>query len=59
MCMSAHARVPTALKQSVWLQYNGEQFHAKCAVSWCKTNVTPFTFEAGHNVPSSGVYRSC
>lgn len=48
-----HQRVPNALKQNVWLRYNGEKFNSKCAVTWCKNIITPFTFEAGHDVPSS------
>ena len=28
-------------------------FTDKCAVKWCNAQVTPFTFEAGHNIPES------
>ena len=42
-----------ALKQSIWLEYNGKTFEAKCQVSWCKNIVTVYNFEAGHNIPES------
>lgn len=42
-----------ALKQNVWLTYNGERFKCKCLVEWCTNMITPFTFEAGHNIPFS------
>ena len=46
-------RVPAALRQSIWLRWVGRKFDAKCAVTWCNATITPFTFEAGHNVPAS------
>ena len=45
--------IPKALKTAVWLTYVGKQFEIKCHVAWCKTLITPFTFETGHNVPES------
>ena len=45
--------IPAALKQAIWNKYNGVLFEAKCHVSWCKNIITPFTFEAGHNIPES------
>lgn len=44
---------PRALREQVWIRYNGETFEAKCVVDWCQTKLTVFTFEAGHNVPYS------
>ena len=46
-------KVPSSLKHNVWIMYVGEKFDGKCAVSWCKNRITPFTFEAGHNIPFS------
>lgn len=45
--------IPKSLKTAVWLTYVGKQFEIKCHVAWCKTLITPFTFETGHNVPES------
>lgn len=42
-----------ALREQVWTYYHGENFKGKCAVSWCMSNLTVFTFETGHNVPYS------
>lgn len=47
------AKIPSSLKHAVWLQYNNKMFECKCQVKWCPNIVTPFTFEAGHNVPES------
>jgi len=46
-------KIPTALRNQVWLHHFGEQFRAKCPTSWCTNAVTPFSFEAGHNIPES------
>lgn len=45
--------IPKALKSMVWLHWNGKKFECKCNVSWCKNKITPFDFEAGHNIPES------
>jgi hypothetical protein len=45
--------IPSALRQQVWIKYNGEVFKSKCTVKWCKNIITPFNFEAGHNIPFS------
>ena len=50
---SVKVTIPRALKNEVWITYVGKAFDAKCNVSWCTTTITPFTFEAGHNVPES------
>lgn len=49
--MVIRRNIPSALRQQVWIKYNGEIFNAKCKIQWCKNIITPFTFEAGHNIP--------
>jgi hypothetical protein len=47
-------KIPLALKEQVWLLYFGDKnFKHKCFVEWCENSITPFTFEAGHNIPES------
>jgi len=46
-------KIPSSLRQMVWLTYNDERFRTKCHVNWCKNTITPFTFEVGHNRPES------
>lgn len=46
-------KIPSSLRQMVWVTYNREVFRAKCQVSWCQNIITPFTFEVGHNKPES------
>lgn len=47
------AHIPKSLKNSIWLTYCGEVYSCKCTVTWCTTTMTPFNFEAGHNIPES------
>jgi hypothetical protein len=46
-------KIPTALRNQTWISYMGERFRVKCPTTWCQTTITPFTFEAGHNIPES------
>lgn len=45
--------VPKALREQVWRTHIGESYKAKCAVTWCTNQITPFDYEVGHNVPHS------
>jgi hypothetical protein len=45
--------IPRSLKNTVWNKYVGDKFITKCAVKWCDTQINPFTFETGHNIPES------
>jgi hypothetical protein len=47
------APIPRSLKNMIWITYCGEVYSSKCTVTWCTTVMTPFNFEAGHNVPES------
>ncbi len=46
-------KIPASLRHNVWIRWVGKNFDAKCTVKWCKNTITPFTFEAGHNIPES------
>jgi len=46
-------KIPTALRNQVWIIKFGETFRTKCPTSWCQNTITPFSFEAGHNIPES------
>lgn len=43
--------IPQALRIALWEKYNKKQYDVKCQVAWCNCRITPFTFEAGHNIP--------
>ena len=45
--------IPKALRQQVWLKYNGKCFENKCNIIWCKNNIDVFNFHVGHNIPES------
>jgi len=45
------SKIPSALRQAVWIKHNGEVFKAKCYVDWCQTPVTVFNFQCGHDKP--------
>lgn len=46
-------KIPKALRETIWLKYNGKVFEAKCNISWCKNITTVYDFSAGHNKPES------
>jgi len=45
--------IPTAIRQQVWIQYNGEVFSKKCNIVWCQNKTSVFNFHVGHNIPRS------
>ena len=45
--------VPKALREQVWRTHIGDHYIAKCAVTWCTNEITPFDYEVGHNIPHS------
>ena len=53
VAVAAKAKIPKALREQVWLHYNGTQFNRKCFVEWCTNIISPFSFEVGHNIPES------
>ncbi len=44
-------KIPSALRQQVWIHHMGEVFSGKCKVDWCKNQINVFNYQAGHNVP--------
>jgi len=51
--------IPKSLKENVWVKWVGESYSAKCYIEWCKNKITPFTFEAGHDIPESKGGKTC
>ena len=45
--------IPQALRQQVWVQYNGSVFKHKCRVKWCTNIISVFNFHVGHDIPKS------
>ena len=43
--------IPKALREQVWIKFNGTTFKHKCFVSWCTNMITVFNYECGHNIP--------
>jgi hypothetical protein len=46
-------KIAAALREQVWLASMGEQFKAKCTVTWCSNQVTVFNFQCGHLLAES------
>lgn len=46
-------KIPKALREQVWLKYNGKKFESKCYITWCKNIINVFDFQSGHNIPFS------
>ncbi len=57
--MAKKKNIPKSLKENVWKKWIGESYNAKCTVEWCKNRITPFTFEAGHDIPESKGGKTC
>lgn len=51
--MTIKLRIPVALREQVWITYNGRRFENKCFIRWCKNKITVFDFQVGHNIPES------
>ena len=47
------AKIPLAMKQTVWVNQFGEVYKHKCVTKWCHRVITVFDFEVGHNIPES------
>ncbi len=45
--------IPKALREQVWIKYNGKRFNKKCYVKWCKNDINCFNFDCGHDIPES------
>ncbi len=45
--------IPKALREQIWLNYNGKNFETKCPTKWCNNKITVFDFHVGHNIPES------
>lgn len=46
-------KIPKALREQVWLKYNGRAYDAKCNVPWCKNVISVYDHESGHVIPHS------
>jgi 5-methylcytosine-specific restriction endonuclease McrA len=47
------AKIPLAMKQTVWVNQFGEVYKHKCVTKWCHRIISVFDFEVGHNIPES------
>ena len=46
-------KIPKAMREALWIHCNPVFFHAKCKTTWCPNIISPFNFQAGHNIPES------
>jgi 5-methylcytosine-specific restriction endonuclease McrA len=44
-------KIPKALREQVWLKFNGRVYDAKCYIKWCKNNITVYDYECSHCIP--------
>ena len=47
------ATIPKAIREQVWLRYNGKHYEKSCFIHWCANRINVFDFQVGHNVPES------
>ena len=50
---SKKKRIAVALREQVWIRSIGQNFTAKCTVSWCNNPITVFNFQCGHVLAES------
>ena len=46
-------KIPKAMREALWIYRNPVFFTVKCNTTWCPNKITPFNFQAGHNIPES------
>lgn len=46
-------KIPKALREQVWIKFNGKRFENKCYIRWCINRIDVFNFQVGHNIPES------
>jgi hypothetical protein len=51
--MPRKKKIAAALREQVWIGAVGQQFSAKCTVSWCSNPITVFNFQCGHVLAES------
>ena len=51
--MNIKIKIPMALREQVWVRFNGKVFQNKCYVRWCINKIDVFNFQVGHNIPES------
>ncbi len=51
--MARKKKIAAALREQVWIGAVGQQFAAKCTVSWCSNTITVFNFQCGHVLAES------
>ena len=47
------AKIPKAVREQVWLKYQGKKYENKCYIKWCCNNIDVFNYHVGHNIPES------
>lgn len=45
--------IPKALREQVWIHYQGTRFETKCTVRWCSNKINTFNYHVGHDRPES------
>ena len=51
--MTRRIKIPKALREQVWIKYNGKRFQKKCFIKWCQNKINVFDFHVGHDIPVS------
>ena len=46
-------KIPKALREQVWLKYNGKKYTHRCYIRWCVNKIDVFNFHVSHNTPES------
>lgn len=45
--------IPKAIRNLIWVYYNGRCYDSKCYISWCPIMIDCEHYHCGHNIPES------
>ena len=48
-----HKKIPTALREQIWIQKCGKVFECSCNIKWCSNTINVYNFHVGHDIPHS------
>tara|TARA_R110000765_G_scaffold151880_1_gene254517 strand:+ start:225 stop:530 length:306 start_codon:yes stop_codon:yes gene_type:complete len=46
-------KIPSALKEQLWIQKCGKVFETECHIHWCVNMINVFNYHVGHDIPES------
>ena len=48
-----YKKIPTALREQVWINRCGRVFDSECNIKWCCNTINVYNYHVGHDIPMS------